>query len=173
MLEPISKDNKIGCKTEKTEWVESSNPIQSFKLKDLRTSSSWSNTFLSFFALRMPFSCANCSHLVSGRGTGHFLVRGNTNDGAGSLATTHSSTRSVGCSHNWFTISCTLSRVKSAKYCSLFFLQIGKKCECKMSEISNTGNQHVVNRTWIAFHPNHLDRNTANTPNRFSLRDAC
>lgn len=151
----------------------------------LRTSRSWSNTFLSFFVFLMPFSCANCSHLVSGRGTGHFLVRGNTNDGAGSLATIHSSTRSVGCSHNWLTINWTLSRVKSTKYCSLSVLCIfinwanWKRNQHKLNWPENYYidfkffySTHTHTQTWVAFHPSHSDRNITNIPNRFSLRDA-
>lgn len=86
------------------------------------TLSSSSNTFLSFFIFLIPFSWANFSHFVNGLGTGHFLDLGKTNVGGGSLATTHSSTRSVGNSHSSLTISWTFSLVRSNIYCSLCVL---------------------------------------------------
>jgi len=71
----------------------------------------------------MPFSLANFSHLVRGRGPGGFLRRGNTVVGSGSLATMLSSTRSVGSSQMALTRSWVFSRVRAVRYSSLLSLK--------------------------------------------------
>lgn len=139
------------------------------KIQIVLTSNSSSKTFVSFFFFMMPFSCANFSHLVGGRGTGHFFMRGKTNDGAGNLATIHSSTRSVGCSHNAFTINCTLSLVNSAKYSSFTDLKMVKN-EMNRSTATRVSMISTSNSlTSIESHPNHLDLSTINIPNQFLL----
>lgn len=78
---------------------------------------------MSFFFLLIPFSLANFSHLVSGRGPGGLRRRGSTVVGSGSLATMLSSTRSVGSSQMALTKSWVFSRVSAVRYSSLLSLK--------------------------------------------------
>lgn len=79
------------------------------------TSNTWSKTFLSRFCFLIPFSWANFCHFVIALGSGIFLDRGRRYFGGGSLATTVSSTRSVGNCQTSFNSNCTLSRVRAIK----------------------------------------------------------